>query len=74
MSDTPENTLTPKDLAKLVKREVPEIKDGKPTGKMVEQAIRPEEVLAHAVRGDVVTVVTIAGEKLTGTVPAKGDK
>lgn len=75
MSD-PEKTptFTPDQLAKLVKRTVPVIKDGKPTDETTEQAIRPDEVLDYAVRGDQVTVVTIAGEKLTGSVPAKAAK
>ncbi len=77
MSDQTPNTpaaLTPEQAAKAVKRQVPEIEGGKPTGKTVEQAIRPNEVLASAVRGNVVTVVTISGEKLTGELPAKAAK
>lgn len=67
--------LSPAQAAKLVKRQVPEIgKDGKPTGELVDQAIRPDEVLAFVVRDDEVTVVTIAGEKLTGVLPAKAAK
>lgn len=66
--------LTAEQAAKAVKRQVPEIKDGKPTGETALQAIRPDEVLAHAVRGGVVTVVTIAGEKLTGELQAKASK
>lgn len=67
--------LSPAQAAKLVKRQVPEIgEDRKPTGKLVDQAIRPDEVLDFAVRGDELTVVTIAGEKLTGVIPAKAAK
>lgn len=67
--------LAPAEAAKLVKREVPELgKDGKPTGKSVEAPIKADEVLACAVRGSAVTVVTIAGEKLTGTLSEKAAK
>ena len=66
--------LTAEQAAKAVKWQVPEIEGGKPTGKMADQAIRPDEVLAHTVRGNVVTVVTLAGEKLTGELPAKAGK
>ena len=56
--------------ARLVKRTAPELdKDGKPTGKEVEIAVKPAEVLACAVRGTTVTVVTIDGQKLTGEAP-----
>lgn len=64
------------EAAKLVKRGVPELgKDGKPTGKMLEKAVSAAEVFAVAVRDDAVTVVTVDGRKLHGTVPAtKADK
>lgn len=64
------------EAAKLVKRLVPELdKDGKPTGKDVEVALKPAEVFANRVRGDVLTVVTTDGQKLTGRVPpAKAEK
>lgn len=71
--DTPA-ALTPEQAAKAVRRKVPEIKDGKPTGQTALQAIRPDEVLASVVRGNVVTVVTISGEKLSAELPAKAAK
>lgn len=58
------------EAAKLVKRLAPEFgADGKPTGKDVEVEIGADEVFANRVRGDVLTVVTTAGEKLTGKAP-----
>lgn len=57
--------------AKLVTRPVPEFgADGKPTGKDIEVEIGADEVFANRVRGDVITVVTTSGEKLTGKAPA----
>lgn len=70
--------LTAAQAAKLVKRTAPETdKDGKPTGKDREIAVRPDEVLSCAVRGSTVTVVTVDGQKLTGDAPpakAEGGK
>lgn len=58
------------EAAKLVTRLAPEFgADGKPTGKDVEVEIGADEVFANRVRGDVLTVVTTAGEKLTGKAP-----
>jgi hypothetical protein len=59
------------EAAKLVGRDVPELgEDGLPTGKMSRQPLEADEVLAVRVRDHVVTVVTVAGERLTGEVPA----
>lgn len=68
--------LPAEQAAKLVKRLAPEFgADGKPTGKDVEVDISADEVFANRVRGDVITVVTTSGEKLTGKAPAsKGGK
>ena len=53
--------LPAEQAAKLVKRLAPEI--------------GADEVFANRVRGDVITVVTTLGEKLTGKAPAsKGGK
>lgn len=58
------------EAAKLVKREEIELgKDGKPTGKVTEKPITAREVFANVVRGDAVTVVTVDGRKLHGTLP-----
>lgn len=69
--DTPENVkaveLTKADAAKAVKREVPVFdKDGKPNGETKAIKVAEEEVLDWAVRGNVVTVVTVDGQKLVG--------
>ena len=57
--------------AKLVRRLAPEFgADGKPTGRDTEVEIGADEVFANRVRGDVLTVVTTSGEKLTGKAPA----
>lgn len=68
--------LPAEQAAKLVKRLAPEFgADGKPTGKDAEVEIGADEVFASRVRGDVITVVTTSGEKLTGKAPAsKGGK
>lgn len=68
--------LPAEQAAKLVKRLAPEIgTDGKPTGRDTEVEIGADEVFANRVRGDVITVVTTSGEKLTGKAPAsKGGK
>jgi hypothetical protein len=63
--------LPAEQAAKLVKRMAPEFgADGKPAGKDIEVEIGADEVFANRVRGDVITVVTTAGEKLTGKAPA----
>jgi hypothetical protein len=62
--------LPAEQAAKLIKRLAPEIgADGKPTGGDVEVEIGADEVLSCRVRGDVLVVVTTAGEKLTGKAP-----
>ena len=68
--------LPAEQAAKLVKRLAPEFgADGKPTGKDTEVEIGADEVFANRVRGDVITVVTTSGEKLTGKAPtSKGGK
>lgn len=68
--------LPAEQAAKLVSRKAPELgADGKPTGKDTEVEIGADEVFANRVRGDVITVVTTSGEKLTGKAPAsKGGK
>ena len=78
MEPTPQHPmdLSAEQAAKLVKRTAPELdKEGRPTGKDVEVALNADEVFAHRVRGDVLTVVTTDGQKLTGRVPkAKAEK
>lgn len=50
-------------------REKPVIgEDGKPTGETEAVPVAEDEVLAFAVRGDVVTVVTTDGQKLVGSL------
>jgi hypothetical protein len=68
--------LPAEQAAKLVKRIAPELdKEGKPTGKDIEVEVKADEVFANRVRGDVLTVVTTDGQKLTGRVPkAKAEK
>lgn len=67
--------LKPAEAAKLVAREIAvRDKDGKPTGKTELKPIAAAEVFACRVRDTAVTVITTAGEKLTGTLPAKAEK
>jgi hypothetical protein len=63
--------FTKADAAKLVKRVVPEFKDGKPAG-TVEKAVSETEVLAFRVdeAANRITVVTTDGQKLTGLLKA----
>lgn len=61
-------TLSKAEAAKAVKRRVPEIKDGKPTGEEVERAITVAEVFDFAVVGKEVVVVTVDGQKLRGAL------
>lgn len=68
MGDPAVKELTPADAAKLVKRLVPVLEDGKPTGKEKEVPVKAEEVLAFAIRGDSIVVVTKDGQKLTGAL------
>lgn len=57
------------DAAALVKRERPELgEDGKPTGVLVDVAVRPDEVFANRLHGDVLVVVTTDGEKLSARI------
>lgn len=59
--------LTAAEAAKKVFRPVPEIgKDGKPTGEIKEAKVEADEVIAWAVRGERVIVVTTDGQKLEG--------
>lgn len=65
MSEDKTKTMTAAEAAKLVKRQVPEIgKDGKPTGEMIDQAVKASEVLDFKDNGDEVVVVTRDGQKL----------
>lgn len=69
--DTPDNAkavkVTKAEAAKAVKREVPVFdKEGKPTNETKAIKVSEEEVLDWAVRGNVVTVVTVDGQKLVG--------
>jgi hypothetical protein len=67
----PENAkarqVTKAEAAKAVRREVPVLdKEGKATGETKPVALAEKEVLAFAVRGDQITVVTVDGQKLIG--------
>lgn len=64
---TAESTpLTQAEAAALVKREVPELEDGKPTGKKLQKEIAEAEVLAFREYDDHVIVVTVDGQKFRG--------
>lgn len=58
--------MTAAQAAKFVKRPVPELKDGKPTGKMRQLAVKTEEVLSFREYDSHVVVVTTDGQKLQG--------
>ena len=61
--------LSAADAAKAVTRVVPVLDEkGKPTEETEQIAVQEEEVLAWSLRGDRVTVVTIDGQKLVGTL------
>ena len=65
------NTTEPKELtatevAKLIKREVPLLSNGKPTVKTRLLAVQADEVFAFKAHGDHVNVVTTDGRKLRG--------
>ncbi|MDR1995141.1 hypothetical protein [Azonexus sp.] len=61
--------LTKADAASAVSRHVPvRGKDGKPTGKMEAVVVAEDEVLDFAVRGSIVTVITVDGQRLTGAL------
>lgn len=65
----PELPLDKAGAALTVFREKPVIgEDGKPTGETEAVPVSEDEVLAFAVRGDVVTVVTTDGQKLVGSL------
>ncbi len=57
--------LTKADAARLVKRVIPEIKDGKATGKMLDKDVGADEVLSFRLgEGGQLVVVTTDGQKL----------
>jgi DNA-binding LytR/AlgR family response regulator len=58
--------LTAAQAAKLVKREVPVMEKGKPTGKMRQVAISVDKVLTFKDYSTYVVVVTTDGQKLRG--------
>lgn len=61
--------LSAAEAAKVVKRERPVIgADGKPTGETEAVAVTEDEVFCWSLRGETVTVVTIDGQKLVGTL------
>lgn len=74
--------FTAADVAKLVKREVVEVitdpktkqpkldEHKRPVTRTVEVEVKADEVLDFAVRGNDVTVVTVDGQKLFGTLEA----
>lgn len=64
--DIPAVELTAAEAAKAVKRQVPALKDGKPTGETREVPVKADELFAWAKRGDRVVVVTNDGQKLEG--------
>lgn len=66
MPPTTPKEMTAADAAKLVKREVPVLKDGKPTDKTRLVPVKAEEVFAFRDHGDHVNVVTVDGQKLRG--------
>lgn len=66
-SAAPAVELTAAEAAKRVTRPVPEIgEDGKATGETREVKVEADEVMAWAVRGERVIVVTTDGQKLEG--------
>lgn len=69
MGDSNRMDIPANEAAKAVVRIVP---DPKNAGETVEVKIKPDEVLANAVRDDKLVVVTISGEKLTGIAPKVG--
>jgi len=66
MPDTQQKPLTLAQIAKLVKRGVPILKDGKPTGNIKYIAIPANEILAHVEHDTYVSVVTVDGHKFRG--------
>jgi len=72
--DNATKEMTAEDAAKLVSRQAPKMKDGKPVldkdnkPVMEDKAIDADEVLSFRDYGDHVVVVTTAGEKLRGDV------
>lgn len=67
-ADTTAVEITAAEAAKAVKRLVPVLKDGKPTGETKEVAVKADELFAWTKRGDRIVVVTIDGQKLEGTL------
>ena len=63
--------VTAAQAAAAVKRTVPVVKGGNPTGETKEVSVAAEEVLGFAVRGDQVSVVTTDGKRLRGTLGGK---
>ncbi|WP_153117375.1 hypothetical protein [Rhodocyclus tenuis] len=65
--------LTAADAAKLVKRRVPVVKEGKPTAELTDKAVSAKEVLDFRVdeQQGIVVVVTTDGQKLQGDLQAK---
>lgn len=57
---------TAAEAAAVVTRRVAEVKNGKPTGRMITKRVTAEEVFAFKDHGDHVVVVTVDGQKLTG--------
>ena len=71
-SDSDAQEMTAADAAELVVREVAVLDDKKqPTGKIKQVAVKADEVLSFREYGDYVVVVTIDGQKLTGSKAAK---
>lgn len=68
---TAEPAITAAVAAKHVRRPVPILKDRKPTGEFRQAPVRADEVFAHSLRGGVVTVVTIDGQKFTADADPK---
>ena len=64
--ETPaQRELTADEAAAHVRREVPVIKKGEPTGETRLVAVETAEVFAHSLRDGLVTVVTVDGQKFT---------
>lgn len=63
--------MTAAEAAKLVVREIPVIKDRKPTGEVRQVPVKVGEVLSFRDYGSYVVVVTTDGKKLTGDKAAK---
>lgn len=72
--NNPKKEMTAEEAAKLVSRQTPKMKDGKPVldkdkqPEMESKEINADEVLSFRDYGDHVVVVTTSGEKLRGDV------